>query len=184
MKTGELVIRNAELDDVALLADLSARTFKSAYRDMLPADALDDFIAATFSPGSIREEMKNPTNKFLLAYAETRLVGYAMLRENDPPASVSGPDPVELARIYLDDLVIGRGFGSALMGACSEAARQAGYGTVWLGVWERNERAIRFYKKWDFEIVGSQGFEFGDVMHTDLVMMRSNIDRSTRLGKG
>lgn len=172
MKTEELVIRNATLDDVDLLADLAARTFKSAYRDLLPENALDDFIASTFSPGSIRNELNDLANKFLLAYVKGSIVGYAMLRLADPPVDVLATKPVELARIYLDETVIGRGYGSALMRSCLELAQEAGHGTMWFGVWERNERAVRFYEKWGFVNVGSQEFKFGDEIHTDRVMVR------------
>lgn len=84
-----------------------------------------------------------------------------------------GPKPVELARIYLEDKVIGRGYGAALMQACLEAAREGGYETVWLGVWAENDRAIRFYEQWGFSLVGSHAFAFGGEVQTDLVLARS-----------
>jgi ribosomal protein S18 acetylase RimI-like enzyme len=59
------------------------------------------------------------------------------------------------------------------MTVCTERAIQAGYDVLWLGVWERNERAIRFYEKKGFVQVGSLPFVFGNELHTDLVMVRS-----------
>jgi diamine N-acetyltransferase len=166
-------IRPATSSDVEIIADLSARTFVSTYNSMLPEEALGDFVASAFSQNKIREEIDIPGSHFLLAYEGETPVGYAFLREAGPPIGVTGAKPVELARIYFEEHVIGKGYGSMLMTACTERAIQAGYDVLWLGVWERNERAIRFYKKKGFMRVGSLPFVFGDQLHTDLVMARS-----------
>jgi diamine N-acetyltransferase len=156
-----------------LLAELSASTFKSAYRAQLTDKELDDYAASTFSLDSIDAELNDPACKFLLAYEGDTVVGYALLRTGIPPNGVNGGKPVELARIYLTEDVIGRGYGTALMEACLKTAHQDGYETIWLGVWEKNERAIRFYEKYGFSTVGSIAFEFGREVQTDLVMVRS-----------
>jgi diamine N-acetyltransferase len=166
-------IRKAAADDTALLAELSALTFKSAYRSQLTDKELDYYVASTFSLDMIQGELNDPACKFLLAYEGDSAVGYAMLRTGDPPDSVTESKPVELARIYLTEDVIGKGYGTTLMEACLQAAKEDGHETIWLGVWEKNERAIRFYEKWDFKMVGSIEFEFGDEVQTDLVMVRS-----------
>lgn len=173
MGTREFAIRQAMLSDVDIIADLATRTFKSAYESMLSGEALETFITSTFSQGSIRAELSDPTNKFLLAFEGSKALGYGMLREGHWPAGVTRSKPVELARIYLVEEVIGGGYGTALMKACLDTAEASGYETIWLGVWEENKRAIRFYEKWGFTRVGSHPFEFGDEVHTDLVMARS-----------
>jgi ribosomal protein S18 acetylase RimI-like enzyme len=53
-----------------------------------------------------------------------------------------------------------------------EAARGAGHETMWLGVWEHNERALAFYRKWGFEVVGEHIFQVGDDPQNDLLMVR------------
>ena len=159
--------------DVEILADLAARTFKTAYEGKLRGDALNSFVASAFSREKVREEMNDPACIFLLAEEDGQAIGYAMLREIEPPTSVIGRSPVELARIYLDDKAIGRGCGAALMQACLKSAGKSGNETIWLGVWEENDRAIRFYQQWGFTVVGSQTFDFGGEKQTDQVMMRS-----------
>jgi diamine N-acetyltransferase len=166
-------IRPAGLGDVETIAGLSARTFVSAYKSMLSEEALGNFVASAFSQNKIREEMDIPGSHFLLAYEGETPVGYALLREAGPPIGVTGANPVELARIYFEEHVTGKGYGSMLMTICTETAIQAGYDVLWLGVWERNERAIRFYEKKGFVQAGSLPFVFGDQLHTDLVMVRS-----------
>lgn len=172
-ETPNYYVRTATPEDVEIISGLAIRTFKSAYETQLPGEALDNFIASVFSTDRIREELNHQNNTFLLAVEKSEVIGYAMLRVGPHPNPVTGSKLVELARIYLDEKVIGRGYSSVLMKACLESAKAQGYGTLWLGVWEKNERAVRFYEKWGFTKVGSHEFEFGDEVHTDLVMARS-----------
>jgi GNAT superfamily N-acetyltransferase len=169
----EFYIRPATASDVATLTDLSARTFVSAYRALLPEQALLEFVASAFSLENIKEEINAPGSHFLLAYEGERPVGYALLREAGLPVGLTGRKPGELARIYLEEQVTGKGYGSKLMETCIDAAQRAGHDQLWLGVWERNERAIRFYEKKGFTRAGTLPFEFGGDLHTDLVMARS-----------
>jgi ribosomal protein S18 acetylase RimI-like enzyme len=172
MTIGTLYIRPATPDDRDLIADLAARTFRAAYGSSLSADDLKRFVTSTFSPDRTEAELNDPSSRFFLAYNDAHVIGYAMLRETPTPESVPGSKPVELARIYLEESVIGRGYGAALMGECLKEARKMGHDTIWLGVWECNDRAIRFYEKWGFTHIGSHAFEFGDAIQTDLVMAR------------
>jgi diamine N-acetyltransferase len=61
--------------------------------------------------------------------------------------------------------------GSKLMSASLDEARQHACDTVWLGVWEKNQRAIEFYRKWGFRQTGSHIFSLGDDPQTDLIMV-------------
>jgi GNAT superfamily N-acetyltransferase len=79
---------------------------------------------------------------------------------------------VELNRFYLVQDWVGQGAGSRLMQACLEEARQTGHDIIWLGVWEKNDRAIAFYRKWDFVEVGRHPFLLGEDLQVDLVMQR------------
>jgi diamine N-acetyltransferase len=111
---------------------------------------------------------------FLLAFTDSdeQPAGYAKLRAGTTDPSVTGSDSVELQRLYVDRFAIGRGVGAALMGATLDAARSAGHRTLWLGVWERNLRAISFYERWQFETVGDHEFRLGSDNQTDLIMAR------------
>ncbi len=117
-------------------------------------------------------ELADPHSTFLLARMEGEAIGYAKLRAGEAPACVDGPRTIELERLYVDKNAMGRGMGAALMHACLDEARQAGYGAVWLGVWERNDRARTFYRKWGFRGVGAKTFTIGADVQNDVVMMR------------
>jgi ribosomal protein S18 acetylase RimI-like enzyme len=168
-------IRPAHAGDVDRLAALAARTFKDAFgKDNAPNDTVS-YINESFSPERLRAELGNADNLFLLAFlAEADSpVGYAKLRSGTLDPSVNGPDPVELERLYVDQGAIGSGIGAALMRAVLDTARRGGHRTLWLGVWERNARAIAFYERWGFEVVGEHVFRLGSDEQTDLIMHRA-----------
>jgi GNAT superfamily N-acetyltransferase len=169
--------RQATRDDVDLLADLGRRTFYDTFAaDNTPTD-MAQYLATAFSQETIQAELLTLESVFLLAYPDATLesqsVGYARLQGNSrPPGNPDWPSPLELGRLYVEQSVLGQGYGSALMQACLDYALEAGFQTLWLGVWERNYRALRFYQKWRFHQTGTQTFTLGQDIQTDLVMMR------------
>jgi ribosomal protein S18 acetylase RimI-like enzyme len=85
---------------------------------------------------------------------------------------VTQPDAIELVRLYVDQAWQGAGIGRALLSAAFDAARAMGGQALWLGVWERNERAIAFYRRHGFERVGEHTFTLGTDRQLDHVMVR------------
>ena len=168
-----LSIHRATKEDVMLIANLGARMFRDAFGPDNEPEDMKRYIVLNFSPDQIKTELIDPTLTFLLAYKDKEPIGYAKLRKSQAPDCVKGPEPVELVRIYVDQTIIGKGYGSALMKACIEEADRAGYKTIWLGVWQKNERAIKFYKKWGFAEVGTQVFVLGSDVQNDFIMERS-----------
>jgi ribosomal protein S18 acetylase RimI-like enzyme len=166
--------RAATPADAELLAALAVRTFRDTFADDNSSENMEAYVRDTFSLDRVRAELGDDTNTFLLAFVsgEEQPDGYAKLRTGTTDPSVTGPDPVELQRLYVNRSAIGHGVGAALMRASLEAARSAGHRTLWLGVWERNTRAISFYKRWQFETVGDHEFRLGSDHQTDLIMAR------------
>ena len=58
------------------------------------------------------------------------------------------------------------------MDAAIEAARSRGARSLWLGVWERNPRAVAFYRKYGFTRVGEHTFMLGADAQVDWVFVR------------
>lgn len=178
-------IRPAEEIDVAALVRLSINSFRNAFEPDNPKSDVDLYVEENFSFEQLRAQVLEPSNLFLLLFIEpiteetslpeeaSRPVGYTKLRMGPPESCVTGENPVEIERFYLDASAIGKGLGSTLMRACLAEARGRGYQTVWLGVWEYNHRAIAFYKRWGFTIVGSHPFQQGTETQTDLIMQRA-----------
>ena len=170
------VVRRAVAEDSALLASIGARTFRDTFAAENDPDDLERYISDAFAPETLAAELAAPGATFLLAYDEAlnrdRPVGYAKLLAGRADDSVRGPTPVELVRLYVEADAIGGGYGAALMQACLDEAARGGFETLWLGVWEQNQRARRFYERWGFTAVGVHDFVIGRDVQTDIVMER------------
>jgi GNAT superfamily N-acetyltransferase len=166
-------IRYATSDDAALLADVGAQSFHEAYAADIAAPRLAAYIEDAFGDDQQAAELADPNACFLIAQVGAVVVGYAKLRMNTPPSCISGAPAIELERLYVLDAWIGRGVGARLMRACLDEATARGCVTMWLGVWERNTRALAFYNRWSFVQAGSHVFQMGDEAQTDLLMQRA-----------
>jgi diamine N-acetyltransferase len=170
-----LQIRPARPEDAEPLAALAAQTFRDAFAPENAAEDIEAYVSESFSTERLRAELLDDNNTFLLAFVPRSSApdGYAKLRRGEPDSSVTGPDPIELHRLYVERNAIGSGVGAALMRASLEVARRGGRKTLWLGVWEKNARAIAFYERWGFETVGQHVFCLGSDDQTDLIMQRA-----------
>lgn len=165
-------IRRATSADAELLADLGGRTFSDTFAlDNTPED-MAAYLSSSFSPALQAEGLADPRVMFLIAEIEGVAGGYAKMESSSPPSYIAKPNPIELSRLYVSKELIGTGVGAALMEACIRKAKEAGFRTIWLGVWEKNERAQKFYQKWGFQAVGEQVFRLGGDEQRDLVMER------------
>jgi GNAT superfamily N-acetyltransferase len=164
-------IRPGTVRDAAALADLAARTFADTFEGDNSAADMQAHLSQTYGVAQQTAELTNPAVITLLAEAGDRLVGYAQVRRSTSPPCVQPPDAIELHRFYVDAPAHGTGLAQRLMDAVRTAARAAGADHLWLGVWERNARAIRFYAKCGFVDVGSHDFVLGADRQIDRVMV-------------
>lgn len=100
------------------------------------------------------------------------LIGYAQLRLGNPPPCVVATSPAEIQRLYVDAPWHGTGVARALMDSLLDAAVAGGADVAWLGVWEQNPRAIAFYTKSGFAVVGDHVFVVGEDPQRDLVLAK------------
>ncbi|PWT72691.1 MAG: GNAT family N-acetyltransferase [Bacteroidetes bacterium] len=162
----------ADEKDAGLIAEMSRQTFYDSFASQNTAANMAKFMNEVFTRANLMEEVEQPGNIFLLAYLDGNPCGYARLRIEEKIPAFGGSSVIEIARIYAVKDVIGKGVGSALMEKCLVIAREKKARTIWLGVWEKNERAIDFYSKWGFKIFGSHIFMLGDDAQTDLLMKK------------
>lgn len=162
--------------DAAVLARAAAAFFADTFGLANRADDMDAYVADAFSETRQLVDLSAPNTRLWLAVdARDDIVGYVHVRLGAPlpaGASAASARPAEIARLYADRAWHGHGLGAALMQASVAAAREWGADLLWLGVWERNERAIAFYRKHGFEIVGEQEFRLGADLQHDHVMAR------------
>ena len=159
-------------NDAKMLAELGAKTFKDAFGAQNNPEDLERYLHEAFSPEKMAAELTDPASSFYVAYQDRSPVGYIKLRTTKIPDCVDDPAPLELERIYVHQHAIGQGVGAALMQQAIAEGKGAGFQTIWLGVWKENAKAISFYQKWDYEIVGEHQFVVGTDVQHDYIMAR------------
>jgi ribosomal protein S18 acetylase RimI-like enzyme len=172
--TSGIHIRPATIDDAKALTDLAYTTFWDAFAHH-PKNAPDDlnhYMRQAFSLEQISAELEDGNSIFLIAEIEGEPAGYAKIIIGAIEEGITGERPIELNRLYSHQQFLGKGIGQALMDACFARAISDGHDVMWLGVWEFNPRAQRFYEKNGFRVVGSHVFQLGEDPQTDLLMQK------------
>jgi ribosomal protein S18 acetylase RimI-like enzyme len=166
------VIREATVADAKLIADISHQTFYESFAAYNRKEDMDKFLSQQFTKGKLIMEVGARENTFLLAYHGNDIAGYVKIRDERVPLSLGNVSALEVARIYAVSNQIGKGVGSLLMQACIDIAGQRKKEWLWLGVWEKNQRAIDFYTKWGFEKFDETDLLLGDDMQRDWLMKK------------
>lgn len=164
-----LTFRRGSAEDAEALARLAARTFLETYRDFEEVQDNAGYVAEHFQVPAIAALLRDPRCTTLLAESGPHLAGYAVLRAGTMPPCVRGAHPLQLERFYLGAEATGRGEGARFLRAVQAEARILGALTLWLGVYHRNARAIRFYESRGFHRIGERDFPFGGTIFVDPV---------------
>jgi ribosomal protein S18 acetylase RimI-like enzyme len=169
-----VMVRPGSPEDAERLSTFAARTFHESFAaDNDPAD-MAAYISTAFTPARQGEELADPSNTCLLAEIGGELAGYALIKSgDDAPECVTIRPSAELSRLYVDRRWHGAGVARLLMDRVLDDARGRGARGLWLGVWEHNVRAVRFYAKHGFADIGSHEFVLGSDVQTDRVMWQA-----------
>lgn len=171
-----VTIRRALPADARALAAVAAATFALACPPGTTQADIDDFIASTLSEERFVHYLADPERDIRLAIHDGVAAGYTMLvfgepSNTDAAAAVTARPTVELSKVYVLGDRHGAGVAAPLMAATLEVARERQVASVWLGVNQHNSRAIRFYEKSGFSVVGTKTFVVGSELHHDHVML-------------
>lgn len=129
------------------------------------------YLAGAFGIEQQTRELSDPAMITVLCESGRELIGYAQVRRKGAPACVPQDGPAEIYRFYVDASAHGTGVAQGLMAEAVNAAHDLGGRDLWLGVWEKNARAIAFYAKCGFADVGAQHFQLGSDRQTDRVLV-------------
>jgi len=164
-------IRRAAQADATALANLAEATFRDAFAaDNTPQD-MDIHCRRHFGPEIQACELADPRMITHLADAGGELIGFGQLRLRQPVACVHSETPAEMHRLYVARPWHGRQVAQQLMQVLLTAAKRDASDRVWLGVWEHNPRAIRFYRKVGFRAAGDHTFPIGNDPQRDIIMV-------------
>ena len=167
-------IRRADIEDAEMLQKLSTETFWDAFHahpKNAPED-MADYMAKAFNLEQIRRELADENSIFLIAEIEDEVAGYAKLIVDSIEPEIEAARPIELVRLYSTQKFLGKGVGARLMEESFAIAKNLDRDVMWLGVWEHNPRAQRFYEKYGFRQVGKHIFQLGSDPQIDLLMQK------------
>ena len=172
-----LHFKKAGPPDLDLLREMSIITFRDTYEAYNTEEDMTHHIETVFHPDRFLEEMADDRIGYHIAYLQDQAVGYIRVNFAGVQTDVNDPKSLELERIYVLKAFQGRKFGDQLIARTFDLGREAGMEYVWLGVWEKNEKAQRFYERMGFTIFGEHHFILGTDPQLDWLMKKEIEDR-------
>lgn len=162
-------IRKAVPEDAALLAELGATTFYDTFSAFHSEEDMQLYLKKAYAQDAIAENLSNPEIAYFIAYDGNIAAGYTKLLRNARHEMISPPS-IELEKIYVRKAYLSRQVGKALMDHALEYARREKFTTLFLGVWQENNRAVNFYKKAGMEIFTIRTFQLGQTLCDDYLL--------------
>lgn len=162
------------VESVAQLQEISRETYYDTFKTSIadPQD-MENFLRDAYSIETLSQELENPESAFFFLHESDRLVGYLKLNVGAAQTEQDvAENTMEIQRIYVRPSEKRRGFGTILMDFAMEYAKEAGYDSVWLGVWEHNDAAQAFYKEHGFVRVGEHVYWTGNQADTDHILLK------------
>lgn len=165
----EITTRRAAIQDAELLAAISKRTFYDTFTGTCTEEDMQSFLDEYFNVEQVKKELANELDFYYIAEAAGKPVGYLRFMEDHSNFPLMSKwRSLELKRIYVEKEYQGRGVAQVLMDLILGFANENKYEVVWLGVWEHNLKAQRFYEKYGFADSGhTHDFPIGSTPQTD-----------------
>ena len=155
-----------------MLRELSVSTFRDAFESQNDPEDFRHYLQTAFSPEQLRAEWEHRHTRFYFAWHQGRLAGYCKLNTETAQTELQEPGGMEIERIYVAAPFQGQGMGSRMLEEILDLARAGGKRYVWLGVWQKNPGAIRFYERHGFTIFGEHPYYIGSDRQMDWMMRR------------
>lgn len=176
--TPPITIRPATPKDLPAIGNLGATVFATTFGYSLPPSDLEAYLTTAYSPQALTADLENDLITILVGCSQDTVVGFAYLTRPSPstvpePSLAGKEKPVELQRLYVSKEFHGRGVGRMLGDAVERIAKEEGYKTFWLGVWEENLKAQKVYGKLGFGKCGEHDFTMGQCVQTDWIMSKA-----------
>lgn len=168
----EFTIRECTPEDLVVLHELSRRTYDETFRHMNTPSNMKAYLEKAFDMDRLRGELSNSGSVFYFLCDGENPAGYLKLNEHGAQTDIRDPRSLEIERIYVAKGFHGRGLGSVLLDKALQVAGTRKKSYLWLGVWEKNEKAIRFYKRNGFYVTGNHSFFMGEEEQTDFIMRK------------
>ena len=166
-------ITSLTVSDVSILRGIARDTFIETFSEANKAEDMERYLTENSSEEQLARELSNPDSFFYVAEVNGHVVGYLKLNTAHAQTEPQAADALEIERIYVLSSYHGHGVGQALYHHAMSVAEDRKASYVWLGVWEHNHRALRFYEKNGFIAFGTHIFQLGNDQQTDILMQKS-----------
>ncbi|WP_158828211.1 GNAT family N-acetyltransferase [Mucilaginibacter lacusdianchii] len=167
-------LRKVGLADLDELVKLSRETFFKAFYDQNRAEDMETYAAQSFTRQKLEAEINTNGSTFYFAQLNGETVGFIKLNIQEAQNEYKDQNSLEVERLYVLAKHQGKRFGEQMLTFAFEVAHQNQHDFVWLGVWEHNRNAIRFYERIGFEYCGKHDFMLGNDKQTD-ILLRKNL---------
>jgi len=159
--------------DLQLLQEISIETFNDTFKDQNSAANMKAYLERAFNLKQLEKELSAISSNFFFIYHNEEPAGYIKVNINDAQSEKMGDESLEIERIYIRNKFQGKGLGKYLINKGIELANEQSKKIIWLGVWEKNDNAIGFYKKLGFVQTGAHSFYMGDEEQIDIIMSKT-----------
>ena len=165
-------IKKCNHADLQLLQEISIETFNDTFKDQNSPENMNTYLEKAFNLKQLEKELSNIYSQFFFVYFNNEVAGYLKVNTNEAQSEEMGDKSLEIERIYIKRKFQKQGLGKFLLNKSIEIAMECNKKIIWLGVWEKNENAIDFYKKIGFVQTGSHSFYMGDEEQMDFIMSK------------
>ena len=166
----ELSLHKCSIHDLEPVQRIARETFISSFAEKNDPVDFQAYMEKAFSETQIRKELLHPDSDFYLVRSEGVNVGYLKLNFSIAQTDIRDAESCELERIYVRLSYQGMGIGKWMLDRAMELAGQKGKRYLWLGVWQENKEAIRFYENYGFYKFGTHPYYIGSDRQTDWLM--------------
>lgn len=174
-------IRKATISDLEVIQEISKQTFIETFAAVNKPENMENYVRENFNSQQLALEVNNRESSFYLASLENKIIGYMKLNFGDSQTEIHSLQAMEIHRIYVLEAFHGKKIGQLLLNEAILIGQHAGVDSIWLGVWEKNHKAIEFYSKNDFVEFDKHIFTLGNDVQTDLLMELRIINQSSYL---
>lgn len=158
--------------DVLTLLSIGRQTFFETFAESNTEENMAKYLEEGFSEEKLTAELSHPDSAFYFAVNNEQVIGYLKINRGASQTEQQTSKALEIERIYVLKAYHGKNIGQLLYEKAMQLAEQQQVDYVWLGVWEENPRAIRFYEKNGFVAFDKHIFKLGDDEQTDIMMKR------------
>lgn len=166
----QISIRQINLNDLPQLQQIGRQTFFETFAATSDPVNMHNYLQESFSTEKLHSELINPNSAFYFAELDGQVIGYLKINTGNAQTEPQDEKTMEIQRIYVSQKFYGQQVGQMLMNKAIEIAKSFKLNYIWLGVWDQNPRAIRFYEKNGFVIFGHHVFKFGNEEELDMMM--------------